>query len=98
MAKTLTITMTIELPESVTDYADPEWAAVMTLRDALSEFESHRMPTADYLDKRYPPNEYRWLNREKKAAQLNERIFLAQAMNKAIHSTTDISTKKESTT
>ncbi len=85
MAKTLTITMTIELPDSVIDYASPANAAVMVVRDALSEFESHRRPTKDYLERRYPLSKgYEWLNRERKTQQLNERIFLARALNEGM--------------
>lgn len=85
MPKTLTITMTIELPESVTDYGSPGQAAVMVVRDALSEFESHRRPTKAYLDRRYPLSKgYGWVNRERKTQQLNERILLARALSEGM--------------
>jgi hypothetical protein len=85
MPKTLTVTMTIELPESVTDYGSSAQAAVMVLRDALCEFEGHRLPTKAYLDRRYPASEgYEWLNRERKAKQLNERIMLARALSESL--------------
>jgi len=85
MAETITITMQIELPERVTDYSSPRHAAWQTLCDALAEFEGHRRPISSYLDRRYPPSEgYEWLNRERKAKQLEERIFLARAMRGSI--------------
>lgn len=85
MPRTVTVTMTIELPDSVTDYSSPERAVLMTLADALSEFEGHRRPITSYLDRRYPPSDgYEWVNRERKAQQLEERILLARKLKESI--------------
>lgn len=53
------------------------------IMDALSEFVSHRGPTAEtYVNNRYPNTaDYSWLNRADKIREVNERIILAQRLH-----------------
>lgn len=56
------------------------------LMDALAEFQSHRGPTPmAYVNRRYPiRDEYGWMNREQKAAQVERRCKLAEAARMAL--------------
>lgn len=86
MPKVITFTLTVPLPEKVEGYGSPQMAAHATLRDALAEFKSHRYPISDYLDRRYPDEEYSWIERGPKTTQLQQRIDLSQVMCQSIKS------------
>jgi hypothetical protein len=53
--------------------------------DALGEFSTLRGPSAEaYVARRYPDtSDYAWLNREKKIAQVRERVRLAEILHDA---------------
>lgn len=82
---TITFQITVTLPEKVPGYANPQVAARMVLADALCEFQGHRRPIKDYLDRRYPLDQgYEWVNREEKAEQIFERCNIARNMAESI--------------
>lgn len=56
------------------------------MADAFYEFVSHRRLSAEeYVNKRYPDTEdYSWLDRKAKIAQVNRRILIATALHSAI--------------
>lgn len=61
------------------------------LCDAFSEFATVRYPAEQYVEKRYPVGEnYDWLNRTEKVAEVNTRIARARQLHSAVFEATFI--------